>query len=285
MDIDKLKELIKREDEFFRNNPNSLGWDYFELGLTSSEIKQLEMYGIARIVFKSNKHTIYQLNRDRIMEMQKAVVTNPTIDIFDDIYGYDDIKQLILKVLNKQRSVGILFYGPPASAKSMFLNALQRLDGARYIVMTQTTKSALTELLITEQPSILLIDELDKANAKDYAALLTLLQSGVVQRNVFGSRIAVTLQTKVFATANYIERIPREIRSRFQVITFREYTEEELRQIGYHMLRNHPFGKEIVDTSLDMKVITDPRDFDRLGLMIETEDDIKRVLEIVKKYH
>jgi hypothetical protein len=42
--------------------------------------------------------------------------------LFDDIIGYDNIKRLFSMALNSDEQVSILLSGPPASAKTMFLD-------------------------------------------------------------------------------------------------------------------------------------------------------------------
>ncbi len=40
---------------------------------------------------------------------------------FGNIVGYDDIKDLVRRVLSSDENYNLLFVGPPASAKTLFL--------------------------------------------------------------------------------------------------------------------------------------------------------------------
>ena len=56
---------------------------------------------------------------------------------FDDILGYDDLKELLTKCLTIKDSCNVLLSGPPASSKTVFLLSVQKevsnacfIDGA-----------------------------------------------------------------------------------------------------------------------------------------------------------
>ncbi len=281
-----FNELLKKDEEYMAKFPESIGWEYYTLGLTSTEAKRLEASGILIITFKSNKHVLYRVNKDRINEILSRTLDKPNMEIFDDIEGYDDVKTLIIDIFNNKDTVnGVLFIGPPASAKSMFLDALNKINGAVYVEMNETTKAGLNDILFEEQPLVLLIDELDKGNRKDYSSLLSLLQSGRVQKHTHSTHIDIKLNTKVFAAANYIERIPIELQSRFIIIRFREYTKEQIKNIGYHMLRHNKIGKVIVDASINAGIVKDPRDFMKINRIVgEDIDKLSNIVTIMKKY-
>jgi hypothetical protein len=40
---------------------------------------------------------------------------------FNNIHGYDDIKDIVRRVLDAEDNYNLLFVGPPASAKTLFL--------------------------------------------------------------------------------------------------------------------------------------------------------------------
>ena len=48
--------------------------------------------------------------------------------IFDAIVGYDDVKELFEMAIRAERPVHLLIVGPPASAKSLFMNSLTKLE-------------------------------------------------------------------------------------------------------------------------------------------------------------
>jgi hypothetical protein len=52
-------------------------------------------------------------------------------DDFDNIEGYDDIKDIVRRALYSEHNYNLLFTGPPASAKTLFLlGIMEREHGA-----------------------------------------------------------------------------------------------------------------------------------------------------------
>jgi len=62
---------------------------------------------------------------------------------FESITGYFDIKNIIYRALESEDSINILFWGEPASSKTMFLMELAKQKGAVYFDCTNTTNKIL----------------------------------------------------------------------------------------------------------------------------------------------
>jgi MoxR-like ATPase len=101
-------------------------------------------------------------------------------EIFNDIIGYNDVKRLFRLALHSNDEAHILLSGPPASAKTMFLECLNKLKSSYFVDGASTTKSGLIDCLFLNNPKYLLIDEIDKMSAKDQAMLLNLMETGIV---------------------------------------------------------------------------------------------------------
>ena len=58
--------------------------------------------------------------------------TRPLVDkkhtLFEDIIGFEDAKSLFEMAIQAERPVHLLLCGPPASAKSLFMRSLSRLE-------------------------------------------------------------------------------------------------------------------------------------------------------------
>jgi hypothetical protein len=63
--------------------------------------------------------------------------------------------------LNSHEQSHILLSGPPASAKTMFLESLRKLKSSYLIDGASTTKAGLIDCLFLNNPKYLLIDEID----------------------------------------------------------------------------------------------------------------------------
>jgi DNA replicative helicase MCM subunit Mcm2 (Cdc46/Mcm family) len=64
-----------------------------------------------------------------------------TDKLFDPIFGFDDIKEIFQLSINADKPVHILLVGPPASAKSLFMGCLTKLERSYYAIGSSSTKS------------------------------------------------------------------------------------------------------------------------------------------------
>ncbi|MFH1515281.1 MAG: AAA family ATPase, partial [bacterium] len=211
-------------------------WQWHHVQAAPASINKLIREGIVKIVYKTNKYTEYALvDRDEIkfvldqvkfdqdaaeydIEQNGTDNGNEQIqvpdDAFDIIVGYDDVKSIIMKSLESEKPVNVLFIGTPGTAKSMFLEELNRIPGSSYHLGSSSTKAGLNEFLFDVQPRILLIDELEKMDPRDYAVLLSLMEGGKVVETKKNRRREITLNTIVFAACNTTKKIPPENMSR-----------------------------------------------------------------------
>jgi holliday junction DNA helicase RuvB len=95
--------------------------------------------------------------------------------LFDDIIGFEDVKQLFEMAIQAERPVHLLLCGPPASAKSLFMRSLTRLERYYYAVGSSFTKSGIFDYLFEYRPRYFIVDELEKMNKKDQTSLLNLI--------------------------------------------------------------------------------------------------------------
>lgn len=296
-----LRRLLKLEDDFLSQTQfPDMGWEAHDLGLRPQEVKNLLNDGLIRIVYKSNNHTDYRVVRDEVehqIQMQNEInvlfaptdSTEPN-DLFASIYGYDDIKQRIISFIRRRQRGGFLFIGPPASAKSLFLMEISRLPGAMYITASNTTKASVRDILIDDEPSFLCIDELDKASARDYDTLLSLMETGIVQKNTHYGRSQKVLTTQVFAAANN-DTMPPEIKSRFVVLHIPEYTPDQMRDVGMYMLTkreglSETAARYIVGYALSELHVHDVRDFLKIARirMGDSLEDIQDSVDFLRRY-
>ena len=135
-------------------------------------------------------------------------------EIFSDIIGYNNVKRLFSMTLDSDEQVSILLSGPPASAKTMFLESLRKLKSSYFVDGTSTTKSGLIDCLFLNNPKYLLIDEIDKMSTKDQAMLLNLMETGIVSETKHNKTRIAHMKTSVFATSNNVNDIITPLQSR-----------------------------------------------------------------------
>ena len=81
-----------------------------------------------------------------------------TVRIFDPIIGFDDIKEIFQLSIKADKPVHILLVGPPASAKSLFMSCLTKLERSYCAVGSSSTKSGIFDYLFEHRPRYFIID-------------------------------------------------------------------------------------------------------------------------------
>ena len=145
--------------------------------------------------WKKNGHKIYSQNN-------KPIHIGNEQGLFDDIYGFKDVKDLFEMAIHSERPVHLLLCGPPASAKSLFMRSLTKLERSYYAVGSSSTKSGIFDYLFAYRPRYFIIDELEKMNKKDQTSLLNLMESGILSELKHNQQRKTQLKTWVFASCN-----------------------------------------------------------------------------------
>src|ERR687896_1541011 len=176
---------------------------------------------LTKLVFPANTFSQYHHERKRL---------------FDDIYGYDNIKRLFRMALDTIHPTFILLSGPPASAKTLFLQSLIKLQDSYFIDCSNATKSGLVDYIFNNKPKRFLLDELDKLSRKDQTFLLNLIETGIVSETKYNKTRKMELKTSVFATSNSVEKIIGPLLSRFFIVKLRAYIYEQFYEITIRLL-------------------------------------------------
>jgi Holliday junction DNA helicase RuvB len=242
-DIELLKQIAEIEDSLDpKSLPAKLGWRSRDVGIWPGTLTKLRMEGLIDDFYESNSYHGYRLTeKARAMlltgepshpepQYQKLQIPD---DIFQDIIGHDDVKELLRACLAAEKPVHLLLTGPPALAKTLFLWEIERVGGERavWLVGSATSKAGLWDLVAERQPEILLIDEMDKMNAADTAALLSIMEGGRLVRAKRGRELDIKVEVKVIAATNVESRLSPELRSRFAIRRLGIYGREEFRRV------------------------------------------------------
>jgi holliday junction DNA helicase RuvB len=198
--------------------------------------------------------------------------------LFDDIIGYNNIKRLFSMALDSIEETHILLSGPPASAKTKFLQSLRKLKSSYFVDGACTTKSGLIDCLFAYNPKYLLIDEIDKMSTKDQAMLLNLMETGIVSETKHNKTRTAKMKTSVFATSNNVNDIITPLRSRFFVVEMPPYTYEQFYEISVRLLTIGNKVSQNIANEIADKVWANSRnirDCVRIGRMAKSVDDIQ----------
>jgi len=298
-DIRALEEIADFE-ETIPETEYPLGWNWRQVRIWPSTLNRLVIEGCLEVTFSSNSYTGYRLTEqgralvkqgESLFEPQETMDETLELpeDIFAPIKGYSDVKELVLKVLQADKPVHLLFTGVPASAKTMFLMELAQIKGAVYILGSQATKAGIAETLFTLRPRLLLVDEIDRIGTKDIAVLLSLAETGVVSETKYSKRREIKLETKIFAASNTLN-MPKELISRFMVLTFKPYAKEEFIKVATSILVRREDTDENLAAHIAHQVwqlpqsFPDPRQAVRIARLAKTREEVDNVLSIVMRY-
>ena len=236
-DLELLHEIAKFEDS---QNMEELrmGWSWRHVRIWPATLSRLFKDGYLENIFRSNSYTGYRLS-DLGKKLAAGVETEgsnevssepiPAEGLFGDIIGHEDVKELLTACLMAEKPVHVLLAGPPALAKTLFLWDIERAAGERaiWLVGSATSKAGLWDLVAERQPQIILIDELDKMNTADTAALLSMMEGGRLVRAKKGRELDLSNPLRVIAASNRLHMLSPELRSRFAIRQMNPYRRPE----------------------------------------------------------
>jgi Holliday junction DNA helicase RuvB len=239
-DIELLREIARFEDSHNMENDFNTGWSWRHVRIWPATLNRLFKDGYLDNVFRSNSYTGYRLSdlgrsltvgtdASGVNQTPQHTEINLSDNLFGDIIGHDDVKELLIASLQAERPVHVLLGGPPALAKTLFLWDIEKAagEGAIWLVGSATSKAGLWDLVTERRPRVLLIDELDKMNAADTAALLSLMEGGRLVRAKKGRELEMSNLLWVVAATNRIEVLSPELRSRFGIRKLSAYNRSD----------------------------------------------------------
>ena len=238
-DLELLHEIAQFEDTHDMND-YKIGWSWRHVRVWPATLNRLFKDGYLENVFRSNSYTGYRLSelgramvaggqdKDTDGTPQNQELALPD-SLFEDIIGHDDVKELLIACLMAEKPVHVLLAGPPALAKTLFLWDIERVAGemAIWLVGSATSKAGLWDLVAERHPQVILIDELDKMNASDTAALLSMMEGGRLVRAKRGRELDLNNPLRVIAASNRLHILSPELKSRFAIRQMNPYRRPE----------------------------------------------------------
>jgi Holliday junction DNA helicase RuvB len=208
---------------------------------------------------------------------------------FGEIYGFEDIKELFLRAISSEKQIHILLCGPPACAKSLFMQELMKLDSSYYTLGSNSTKSGMVDALFELEPRFLIIDEVEKMSVKDQTILLSLMEGGIISETKHRKTRQIRLNTSVFAASNSTDNLFAPLLTRFSVLKLQPYSFEEFKQITRRILFREggidaATSDIISDTVWNKMKSANLRDCVRIAHMARSKDDIPWVASTLMKY-
>jgi ATP-dependent Lon protease len=138
-------------------------------------------------------------------------------------------------------------------------------------------------VLEQERPKIRLLDELDKFSKSWQNKLLSLLEGGWVKVNQMKREYDFTIKgAKVFASANYLNKLSAPLRSRFRCLHLPKYSGEQFLQIAVKVCPKVSEETAMIIAEETWEQHGDIRDVISLSKLVKKHDGPGEIAEIIK---
>lgn len=294
-DYEALKKIADYEATA-SDYDKSLGWQWLQVGLYPATIHRLLVEGLVKVTYKTRSGTNYaltDLGRDALEagilpEVKPEEPPLPVLDVsqmFSDITGYEDIKELLRESLQLEKAIHVLLHGPPSLAKSMFLWDIETAFGqvALPLLGSATSHAGMWDLIAERRPKVVLVDEIEKMTLTDMSGLLSLMQTGRIIRAKVGRKLDEVLDARVIAAANRIGKLPPELLSRFAKFQLEEYKASEYAHVVESVLVHHEDTDQDSAHEIAMRLVGrthDVRDAVRVARLAK-RTGVKRAVELL----
>ncbi len=166
---------------------------------------------------------------------QARAITVPEGDFLSGIVGLDYEKSVVRMCVVGQARRHVIMTGPPGSAKSEIIRQLHDMPEVNSIFVDgkQASIPGIANLIVTRQPDVLLIDEIEKMKVEVQEALLVIMDGRVATAKAGPLQSVQETQTqvRVIAAANDPERIISPLYDRFIKLSMPEYTVEQRSEV------------------------------------------------------
>jgi MoxR-like ATPase len=205
-------------------------------------------------------------------------------EIFQDVSGYSEEKWILEKALKSEEPIHILLVGSPGIGKTRFLKAIEKSypDLSYFALSSASTGAGMINHCFENPPRFLLIDEIEHMKPSDQVTLLSLMQDGVLVETKVSKTRRLDFTCSVIATSNDTKKLKEPLLSRFAVIEMKGYTIEEFRKVALDVLKDHPLAEYIVSEVYNSSKNPNIRDCVRVAKLAKTEQDVLRILRVVK---
>lgn len=209
--------------------------------------------------------------------------------LFENIVGYDDVKKIFNYAINSSLPVHILLVGPPGSAKTLFLMECMKLPRSYFTLGSHSTKAGMLDYLFNHRPRNLIIDEIEYMAIKDQAALLSIMETGILSETKFEKTRKSVMRTWVFASCNNEKKLLTPLLSRFFVLYFKKYDFKMFERISNHILSKE-CNLDLEISSLIANLVwnklksRDIRDCIKIGRICKNKEDVNMIVRILKRY-
>jgi Holliday junction resolvasome RuvABC ATP-dependent DNA helicase subunit len=207
-------------------------------------------------------------------------------ELFSEISGHEDIKWTLQKVIDNEEPVHVLLVGPPGLGKTRFLKAIEKEypDLSYFALASGSTGAGMINQCFEDAPRFLLIDEIEDLRTSDQATLLSLLQDGCLVETKVSKTRRLDFTCSVIATCNSTKKLKEPLSSRFAVIELEAYGSlEEFKRVTLDILKDNDLAEYIAEQVYASSDKPNIRDCVRLATLCSTEQDVCRMLRVLRR--
>lgn len=241
--------------------------------------------------FRKDKSSLQHGQSEQQPQSNIHTLEERALDFFNEIYSYDDLKEILYRGILSEHNVNILLVGPPATSKSLLLQCIHEKlkDCVYYDAVNSSGPGIIQDLTNHKNTRIILIDEIDKLNKKDQAVFYNLMETGEIIITKKDSKINFTMDNpKIFATSNGIEHLNKPLRSRFSIYRLQEYSDKDFIKISVHLITSKFHFPSILSALIAQLLLEkgekDIRKVLNIAKLIRPDDDVKKIKKIIETY-
>lgn len=236
---------------------------------------------------KEEKNTEEQLPSPDLEAREIKTISSE--ELFDNLVGHEEKIKWIRKTIEDGLNVHHLLYGEPGSGKSVILDEIHKLEGARRVVMAgnQASAAGIRDIVLEEHPDYLIVEEIEKGSKADREALMTICGQGYVTKTKAGESLEIQVDTTVIAAGNQLNKItPESLRRRFNKIPFEKYNEDEYAEVCAGVLPDQcnisaEFARAIAHEIYQLTKSTSVRRAERVARLCDDIDEVSDLLDVV----
>ncbi|MFB5600264.1 MAG: AAA family ATPase [Nitrososphaeraceae archaeon] len=213
------------------------------------------------------------------------------LDFFNEIYSYDDLKEILYRGIVSEHNISILLVGPPATSKSLLLQCIHEKlkDCVYYDAANSSGPGIIQDLTNHRNARIILIDEIDKLNRKDQAVFYNLMETGEVIITKKDNNIKFQMDhPKIFATSNSIQHLNKPLRSRFSIYRLQEYSDKDFIKISVNLITSKFHFPSILSALIAQLLLEkgekDIRKVLNIAKLIRPDDDVNKIKKVIETY-